>query len=207
MATDLDIANLALDQIGGGEVTSITADTSSAGKRVARYFPMALVASLEKFDWSFASTRSSAINATGSAPKSGFEHKYPVPSGCVKLREVLDDDGATISSWVEESGYILCNDDGPIYVRFTEELDSIVDLPLAFAEAVAYRLAAFLAPPHTSNPGLRQAMLAEWARCLSEAMLTDGKRRAQPMQPAVGTTATADPNDLTYVPDSIAARE
>lgn len=207
MATDLDIANLALDEIGGGEVTSITSDTSSAGRRVARYFPMALVASLEKFDWSFASTRSSAINAAGSAPKSGFEYRFPVPGGCVKLREVMDDDGATIPSWVEEGGYILCNDAGPIYVRFTAELDSVVDLPLAFAESVAYRLAAFLASPHTSNPGLRQAMLAEWARTLSEAMLTDGKRRSTPQQPVVGVTATTDPSDVVYVPDSIAARE
>jgi len=113
MATDVDIANLALSNIGHAPdlVTSL-ASTDTTSKLLNLHYPIARDALLNEHNWNFAIKRVAlALNAT--EPVFEFTYAYNLPSDYLRvIRTNLDfEDAVALSSnkWRVEGSTLLSN--------------------------------------------------------------------------------------------------
>lgn len=210
MASPVDICNLALGAVGANPISDL-AESSSQAELCSRFYDLSLDLCLQAFDWTFASTRQAAIAQASTPPAFGWTARYLIPAACLQVRDVRDQSGNRYeeNTWAQENGYILLNADPGVAIglRYTARITDTALLPPDLVEAVAYRLAAFLAIPMTENRQLRDSCLQDYGRALVAAMLWDGKRKAKETMPdPVQPTSSADGQASPYIPDSISAR-
>ncbi len=90
MASDVDICNLALAQLGDtAAVQSINPpDQSAQAAHCARFYPIARDALLEMHTWGFATVRVALAQVTN--PFSTWQYAYIAPSDAINYLEILD---------------------------------------------------------------------------------------------------------------------
>lgn len=90
MASDVDICNLALGQLGdAAAVTAINPpDSSAQAGHCSRFYPIARDALLEMHAWGFATLRVSLAQVTNPFPQ--WQYAYAAPSDALNYLEVLD---------------------------------------------------------------------------------------------------------------------
>ena len=90
MASSVDIANLALSNLGdSATVTSIDPPEGSAqAEHCARFYPIALVSMLEMHTWTF-SARRAALAAVAN-PSTTWSYAYAKPSQCLGIVAIID---------------------------------------------------------------------------------------------------------------------
>ncbi len=178
MASDVDIANMALGIVGSDTtITSMSPPSGSAAARhCALYYDTARREALTKAHWSFARKR--ATLATLTNPSTVWTYAYALPSDCIApvriprlSSAIMDGEVAVDWNWlVNESGgadYIV-EYDGTQAVLLTNEADAelfyIFDQTNAakytpmFVTGLAYLLASYLAGPIIrGKPGIATA--------------------------------------------------
>lgn len=127
-----------------GPISSFADDTPQARDANEQY-PEAMRLCLEASDWSFASELAWLPEIAG-LPANRIDpalpYTYNLPGSCVRLLEVGDE---TVK-WRRDKAVLRASAPGPIKIRFTEMVTDENRLPATFRVAVAYRLAAMLAP-------------------------------------------------------------
>src|SRR5512135_2814386 len=90
MASDVDICNLALAQLGdAAAVQSINPpDQSAQAAHCARFYPVARDALLEMHTWGFATLRVALAQVSNPFPQ--WQYAYAAPSDAINYLEVLD---------------------------------------------------------------------------------------------------------------------
>jgi hypothetical protein len=175
--TAIQICNLALSHLGDiATVANITAPTTAQERYCATFYPMARDLIMEKHAWSFATVRKDLVDSTVTPPDS-WQYAYDLPTGLIDMLAVLDPnsvDDYTTPVVFQTSGIstapvanlgvvtpqpftIEYNEAGSKMVLFTNVQDavgryviSVTDparYPMHFVNALAYRLASFLAGP------------------------------------------------------------
>lgn len=121
------------------------ADDSDQARAAAEQYPIALKMCLEASDWEFASVSVNLPEAAlpaGNAIDPKLPYSYMPPADCVIMREV----GDKWTHWRVDRDLLRASDAGPLLVRYTGMITNEARLPATFQTAVAYRLAALLAP-------------------------------------------------------------
>ncbi len=156
MATDVDIANLALAHLGDrATVSSLSPPEGSAqAEHAARFYPMARDALLEMHAWKFATRRLPMADASlVTPPPSAWAYSYTAPPHVTILKVLAPDateDGAG-QPYVVEVG------DDDTAVVFTNQVDAVAQYtthvtdatrfsPL-FTQVLSYLLASYMAGP------------------------------------------------------------
>ncbi len=92
--SDLRIANMALSNLGAGQIDSLT-ERSSEAIQCNLWYEFSLLQALESFDWNFArrrvelTTHGDAIPTNGTDPWSGvWAFRYVYPPDCVAFRKL-----------------------------------------------------------------------------------------------------------------------
>lgn len=188
MATEADICNLALAQLGdSATVTSIKPpDGSPQAGKCARWWPIALRQVTEAHDWSFL-TKRVKLAALASLDDELYTWKYGfnVPSDCVRIIKVERKTHCgmeTVSFETERneansSRMILCNAKEPIlsYVAYNTN-PSI--FPGYFISCLVPLLASYLVGPLKRSDSMTQTaqnLRAEYLQALSLAKTMDAK--------------------------------
>lgn len=195
MATIVDICNLALSYLGeGSTVTSIDPpDGSPHAGNCNRWYPHALRACFEDFDWSWATNRIIPARLT-SIDNSVYQWKYgfTLPSEMVRLINVKSPSGApefphsfcdyeVEANCTNGSKILLCNAPDPI-VTYVKYVDNSSLYPSYFVECVVLRLAAMLVGPIRRTDSATQtaaAILNQYAQALSAAKTLDARASLQ----------------------------
>lgn len=177
MATDIDICNLALDELGQTTTIGSLAERTKFGVLCARHYPQVVNELLAAHPWPFA-RKAVALELTSDTPLPGWLLQYAYPTDCVRAWRICDADGLR-QHWREMSSFVdpldyriglqaipfevvagtqrscIVTDLEQAYLFYTARMDESRFPPL-FTRAVVTALSARLAMPITVAPQLAQ---------------------------------------------------
>jgi len=159
MASDVDIANMALAHIGSrSNIASLTEDSKEA-RKINLFYNTALAATLEAHDWAFA-RKTEQLSESGTPPQT-WVYQYAYPNLCAAVRAILPVDRTktpipfqVAHSDIADSKVIL-TDEPAAKVRYTAFVTNTTMFSGAFVEAFSAKLASLVAMPLTGKRTLR----------------------------------------------------
>ena len=143
MLTEVEVANLALDEIGRRELATM-ADTTPTGDLVRRHFDAAKNRVLaEPTFWEFDTTVQMNPVPDGTYDGTTGTHRYRYDlSNFVRIRGIWDSDRYNISDYRLEQTF-LYTDSSPIYLTYVPQ--GVTSFPEYIGTAIAYLLASKMA--------------------------------------------------------------
>lgn len=192
MASEVDICNLALAQLGdSATIASIDPPEGSAqAEHCAKFYPVARDLMLQSHQWNFA-TKRGVLALLGKAPI-GWEFSYAMPNDCLTVLAVQMVDAA--DNYRQEEYVVETNAQGQqvIYtnvenaiIRYVARIKDTTKFSPLFTTALAWQLSGMLAGPIIKgDAGASQAQ-----RCiqmagayLAEAKTADSNQRHLELQ-------------------------
>lgn len=167
MASDVSIANRALQRVGQDAIVSLT-ENSVAAREVNKVYEDLRDAELRAHSWNFAIKRAQ-LAEDSSSPDFGPASQYTLPSDFLKL---LPPDAWTQLSdldWLVEDGKILTDDDAPLNIRYVRKVTDENEMDPLFREAFAMRLAAAVCEPITQSNTKIQLIENDYEKAINEA--------------------------------------
>lgn len=143
MASDVEIANRALQLLGAARVIALSDDSVSARAMNNAYAPVRLAA-LRAHPWNFATKRAS-LAASATTPTFGPARAFPLPAGFVRLlpRDPMDE--LNTKDWKIEqhdgAKAILTDDSAPLEIRYIADVTDAEIMDPLFREVFAHDLA------------------------------------------------------------------
>lgn len=181
MADKTGVANLALTKLGeDDQLTDVDTDDKPAARTVRAVFDTVRRATLRagKFNFSLTSAELTAENLE-SLPKPPspfpYSNRFPLPSDCLRVVEVLDASGRLITDYRARRGAILANSDGPIFVEHVADIPEPGSWDEMFVEAIASRLAFQIADRVTGDRGRKSDCWTQYRAAIKEAAGVDAK--------------------------------
>ena len=162
-----------------GPISSFADDTPQA-RDAAEQYPEAMRICLEASDWSFASELAmlpEVVDLPASRVDPQLPYTYALPGSCVRLLEVGDGK----IDWRADKTFLRADAPGPMRIRYTEMVSDENRLPATFRAAVAYRLAAILAPTWVGAQNKAAALEDGAMSVLAKAERVDA-RQASPQR-------------------------
>lgn len=150
------------------------ADDSEQAQSAAEQYPEALQIVLEAADWSFASVLASLPEASlpaGAAADDTLPHAFQIPHDCLAIREVRN-----CARWRADRDLLRADAGAPLVLRYTGRISDETRLPATFRLAVAWRLAALLAPRWLGTASKVQRLEDGAAEALRAAMRQDARQ-------------------------------
>lgn len=140
------------------------ADDSPQAAAASEQYPLALNATLEAHDWSFASkiVRLAQIEDTHPVDPD-LTYRYELPSDLVALRRVYP----KCLKWRRDGSEILCDQSGGLIIRYTRKITNEALLPATFQTAVALALAVRLAPAYVASRSKRAELKSDLAEAIA----------------------------------------
>lgn len=207
MASDVDICNLALAQLGdAAAVQSINPpDQGAQAGHCARFFPVARDALLEMHAWGFATLRVALAQVSNPFPQ--WQYAYATPSDGLNYLEILASDAlddysvglqmagtapyapaAGVSVYtpqpfqvetIDGAEVILTNQENAV-LRYTRTVSDTAEFPPLFVQGLATLLASHLAGPLIKGAEGRAASmtkLQEFMKWKEWAIASDANQR------------------------------
>ena len=211
MATNVDICNLAITQLGErGSITGINPpDGSDWAAQCSRYYPIALRRLFEEYDWSFSQTRA-RLNKLSSFDSElyGYRFAYGLPSDCVRVTRVskINEIDSTNPHMAEKpnnyeiqfstttQNRILLTNVDEAFVQYTAYKDVPALFPTYFIEALVLGLSVYLVGPiKRSDPAatMAQNLRQAYEQSLSKAKTADAQNSVWQKFPYVASQIRA----------------
>ena len=130
---------------------------------------------LRACDWSFASVTAVLVRQEGISADPDLPYKFSRPDDMLRLIAVLDDS----IQWQEARGVILADVNAGFPVRYTARLTDVSQAPADFRIALAYGLAARLAPRILGSARRAAALMDEAERKMRMAKQADARSASQ----------------------------
>jgi hypothetical protein len=186
MPSEIDIANLALMQIGDQVITSF-ADGNTRANVVKAFYPVARDAVLEEHPWNFAEKRVALAQVAGETPAWEFGYFYQLPSDCIRVRKINESD-PEYPYRVEEDR--LLTDLTSVKLLYTKRVVDPNKFSPLFITALMYKLASMIAMPILQDMKKAQEMYELYTVELNKGKGSDALQ---------GTPKTFIGDDLTRV--------
>jgi len=184
MASEVEIANRALQRVGATRITSLT-EASVNARTVQAMFTSVRDAELRKHPWSFAIKRAQ-LAASSTAPAFGPSNAFPVPSDFIRL---LPPDAEYYNNdldWKIEGMNIVTYDSAPLNIRYVARITDPNAMDTLFREALAMALAEQLCEPLTQSNTKLAAIMADYRGIIQEATRANAIERP-PIDPPEDT--------------------
>lgn len=191
MASDVDICNLALGNIGArAQVAAIQPpDGSAEAGLCARYYPLAKQFCLGGTHSFSVNRRQAQLAPVALPPGATWGYAYALPTSCIKPRRLLRPSQPTVGESPDSQGApytlqgktLLCNEEAAVLV-YSEDIEDVSLLDPDLVLAVAAQLTSHLAGPIIKGrDGARIG--AQWAQAaaeyLSRAATADANSESQ----------------------------
>ena len=188
MASDVDIANLALGHLGE-EASLISLDPpdgSAYAEHAARFYPVARDLCLEAHDWKFARR---TIQLTGEVQAvDDYAYAYALPRDTLSVQRIYPQDWRRDLTGIDEfevetddngQSILLCDLETP-YAIYTRRIDDTSKFSPSFVSALSYLLASMLAGPIVKGEAGQQAnkyLFTMWRAMVGTAMTLDSMKQ------------------------------
>lgn len=180
--TKIDLCNAALARCGSEPITALTDDTKRA-KVVSSQYEITLREMLSDSPWNFAVTRVE-LPVAGTDIPFGFGFKYELPTDCIRVLELENKHPYRV-----EEGYILCDIDEVIKIKYIKFIDDPSKYSGAFSKAFSLKLAEDISYILVQSASLQQQITSEAERYL---------RKARSMNSQEGTPESRYPEEYVY---------
>lgn len=177
MASEVGIANAALDTVGGEHIASLTEDSRNARLINACYVD-ARDEELEAHPWMFARKRVT-LSPDATDPNDTYDYQFTLPVGC--LRVLLP--RRTNLDWSIEGGKILTNDGTTIDVRYIQQITDPNAMPSLFRAALACRIGMKICQPLTQSTAKLEAVAQMRKLLIAEAKKTNAIQQTPQEEP------------------------
>lgn len=210
MASEVDIANLALGRLGdNATVASLDPPEGSAqAEHCARFYPMARDSLLEMHPWGFATVRVQLAQVGTGWPE--WDYAYAQPADALNIIAILPPDASddysalpsinsnvpmaaggsyvpqAFSCEVDAAGNeVIYTDQANAVLRYTGLVRDTTKFSPLFTDALAWLLASYLAGPVVKGDqgmAMAKACYANFREVLTQAINSDaGQRRIAPV--------------------------
>lgn len=157
-------------------------DDSEEAAQSLRFYPVALDRSLERGDWSFASTWAE-LPPLNPSPETARDPALPftfsLPGDAMRVREVADGLVRWRVDKIGDAPALRADCDGPLSIRYTARIDNETLLPAAFKDLVALQLAVYLAPRFLGTSAKVQALKDDLPGAVKEALREDARTASE----------------------------
>jgi len=165
MASQVDICNIALSNLGDQLITSMT-EANSRARACNLRFDDTRDAVLRTHPWNCATSR--ATLAVSGTPNWGYSNSFALPTECLRVLEVDDPD----QEWKIE-GRNIVSDGSSIKIRYIAQVTDTTLFDATLIQAIALRLGYEIAETLTGNLDLKREMWQKFQFALSEARSND----------------------------------
>lgn len=192
MASEIQICNMALDELGVDPIQSFT-DATKQARVCKRHYEQTRDSLLAKYDWGFA--RKSADLALLTDEYDGWLYAYQQPADCLVARKILDPSTATeyMTKFYPEvlqsykgikipfevrakadgsSKVILTNQEDAVLI-YTARITDVNAFDINFIEALYLKLASKFAYPLRKDANKAKQLLQEHIMTIGEAGVID----------------------------------
>lgn len=173
MASAIEIANMALGYIDEETITAFGEENKRA-RFCSLYFAASRRRALRLGAWNCCAKRAS-LGKDGTAPIWGYDNRYLLPGGYIRLIAVKDvDDDFRFSI---EDGYILCDLDAPLLIKYVFDDEDVSHFDPLLTTVHAYALAIDLVTPLAHSTTKKKELKDDLDRWLIKAGSIDGAER------------------------------
>lgn len=181
---DVDIVNLALDQIGVPPLVSLT-DPTEVAKKCKRAYDPQRQAALRDHVWNFA-VKTESLGADATAYNPHFGASYTLPALCLRALSINDDPDAEFKI----EGRHIVTDEPSVVLTYIQDVTDPTLWDALFQTAFPVRLASHLALAIPHNSTMAKDLLALYESLKTGAAGVDGQE---------GTQDAYQTNDLIVV--------
>ncbi len=167
MASNVGIANRALQLLGAKRIVSLTEDSRNA-RSINSCFEAIKLAELRKHPWSFAIKRAS-LAASATAPLFGRSTSYPLPADFVRLLPPDNELNFNTLDWQIEGKNIITNDTAPLEIRYIYDVTDPNEMDSLFREVFAAKLAEVTCEEITQSNAKQATAQASYKDIIAEA--------------------------------------
>lgn len=165
MASEVDIANRALQKLGAERIVSLSQDSENA-RACNLLYDSIRDAELRAHPWNFAIKRAQ-LAADVTAPAFGPAAAYTLPSDC--LRVLPTDENWNTHDWKIEGRKILTDDGAPLDVRYICRVTDPNQYDALFIEALACAIAQELCEQLTQSNTKAQMVRSDYTTAIRTA--------------------------------------
>lgn len=145
MASQVEIANMALQMLGESRILRVD-DTTESGRTVRSFWSTAIKKMVEDHHWTFGIKRSDELVPEATDPTYGFDYSYQLPSDCLVVLDMNDDRDLVYQVEVNSIGDpVIVTDEDEVYIRYVYDVTQTGRFTANFAMTLAALLAALMA--------------------------------------------------------------
>ena len=181
MSSKVGICNSALIKLGASTIMSLTDGSKNANLCNEQYDKLRDDL-LRTHPWNFA-IRRAKLAQLSEVPAFGFAHAYQLPAEWLRTVTVHDNDAGAGAVRYRIEGRRILADAPDIWLRYVAAVDDPNEMPIAFREALAWRIAADLAQAVTQSSTVQEAMLQGFRPALATAKSIDAIEDYPPEPP------------------------
>lgn len=181
MASEVGIANRALQKLGAKRIVSLTEDSRN-GRAINASFDELRDAELRAHTWTFA-TKRAQLAASATAPLFGKARSFPLPSDFLRKLNLDPQENLNSDDQQLEGRNIITNDSAPLDLRYVYRVEDPNEMDVLFREALASRIAMELAEEITQSNSKKEAAEFDYKRAISEAKRTNAIERIAQQPP------------------------
>lgn len=177
MASETDIANIAITLLGGDRIASIDDDVQNARDAKA-LFATSRDALLGGYNWCFAMDRAQLV-ALSTAPAFGFDYQYNFPADCLRIVfvgdyyvgiDLTDYRGAPTELFTIEGRRILTGLAAPLNLRYVKRVEDTGLFDPCFVKSFGCQLASDMCEAMTQSDTKRDRAEKALGHELSKAV-------------------------------------
>ncbi len=177
MASDVDIANLALTKLGDVRIASFD-DNVKPAREILAVYDLLRDKLQRRYVWNFCKTREN-LAADVDTPAFDFTYQYTLPSDCLRVLmaadyypriSLSDANGSPGQDYRIEGRKILTRDSGALPLLYLKRVTDPTQFDAAFVDAFAAFLAYNLAEPLTQSNTKRDAALLDYNLAIRDAV-------------------------------------
>lgn len=177
MTSVVQIANMALGNIGDRSRIDSLTEASPQAQAAQLYYETARDATLEAHDWGFA-RKVAALALTGNTPlDTSWGYEYIYPADCLKMRRLLPEVLSVQVPWergVSADGYkIIWTNLGEAYGRYTLKITDSSFFSAEFVEALSWKLGSMMAMKVTGSSSIKREAEQQFRVLISGAHAGD----------------------------------
>lgn len=170
--TKIQIWNMALDVLREQPLAAVT-DNAATAKWLARNYDQQRDYLMERYLWKFAMQRVQ-LAADSTPPGYQWNYRYLLPTDSLRFVPPTynGEMGGTPIPFEEESGYLLCDQVGPLRLRYIYRVTNEGLWSNGFCECLSLRLAVRMAHWLTGKQGMVQEIKSQYKDTLAEVVQT-----------------------------------
>ena len=165
MASQVDICNIALSNLGDQKITSMT-EANARARACNLRFDDTRDAVLRSHPWNCATSR--ATLAVSGTPDWVYDNSFALPTDCLRVLEVDDPD----EEWKIEGRNIVSNG-STIKIRYIAQITDTTLFDSTLIQAIALKLGWEIAEQLTGNLDLKRELWQKYQFAMSEARSND----------------------------------